>query len=463
MRDLAVVVLAAGKGTRMRNDRPKVLHPLAGVPLLAHVLTTARALAPARLVVVVGHGAAAVTEAVGRIAPEARVVRQEPQRGTGHAVQAALPALPATGTLLVLYGDTPLLRPATLRRLLETHRDAGAAVTLLAIRPADPAAYGRIRLDAEGRPVAIVEARHAPPELLASDLCNGGVMALDLAVVRRLLPDLRPHPEKGEIYLTDLVARAVAAGSGTALVEAPFEEGLGANAQAELVELERRWQRRRRAELLAAGVVMPAPETVHLAADTEIAPGAVVEPYVVFGPGVRIGAGARVRSFSHLEGVRVEAGAEVGPFARLRPGSLVAEGAKVGNFVELKNARLGPGAKANHLSYLGDAEVGAGANIGAGTITCNYDGVAKHPTHIGADAFVGSNSALVAPVRVGRGAIVGAGSVITRDVPEEALAVARGRQEVREGMAPVLRERFRHRRATAGSGAGSASEGGDRW
>ncbi len=445
MRDLAIVVLAAGKGTRMGNALPKVLHPLAGAPLLAHVLHTARALQPTRLVVVVGHEAARVEAAVRRLDPEAAVVVQEPQRGTGDAVQVALPALPDVGTLLVLYGDTPLLRPSTLERLLAEHRQQQAAVTLLAIRPEDPGAYGRIRTDGAGRPVEIVEARHAPPELLASDLCNSGVMALELELVRRLLPPLAPHPEKGEVYLTDLVARAVAAGAVTALVEAPAEEGLGANDQRELAALEARWQTRRREELLAAGVVMPAPDTVHLALDTTIAPGAVVEPYVVFGPGVVVEEGARVRSFSHLEGARVAAGAEVGPFARLRPGTVVAAGARVGNFVELKNAHLGPGAKANHLAYLGDAEVGAGANIGAGTITCNYDGVAKHRTEIGAGAFIGSDTALVAPVRVGAGAIVGAGSVITADVPDEALAVARGRQCVREGMAPVLRERFRRR------------------
>ncbi len=445
MHDLAIVVLAAGKGTRMGNALPKVLHPLAGAPLLAHVLGTARALQPTRLVVVVGHEAARVETAVRRLAPEATVVVQEPQRGTGDAVQVALPALPQGGTLLVLYGDTPLLRPSTLERLLAEHRQHQAAVTLLAIRPEDPGAYGRIRTDGAGRPIEVVEARHAPPELLASDLCNSGVMALELELVRRLLPTLAPHPEKGEVYLTDLVARAVAAGAATALVVAPAEEGLGANDQRELAALEACWQTRRREELLAAGVVMPAPETVHLALDTTIAPGAVVEPYVVFGPGVVVEEGARVRSFSHLEGARVAAGAEVGPFARLRPGTVVAAGARVGNFVELKNAHLGPGAKANHLAYLGDAEVGAGANIGAGTITCNYDGVAKHRTEIGAGAFIGSDTALVAPVRVGAGAIVGAGSVITADVPDEALAVARGRQCVREGMAPVLRERFRRR------------------
>ncbi len=445
MRDLAIVVLAAGKGTRMGNALPKVLHPLAGAPLLAHVVRTARALQPTRLVVVVGHEAARVEAAVRRLDPEAAVVVQEPQRGTGDAVQVALPALPDVGTLLVLYGDTPLLRPSTLERLLAEHRQHQAAVTLLAIRPEDPGAYGRIRTDGAGRPVEIVEARHAPSELLASDLCNSGVMALELELVRRLLPTLAPHPEKGEVYLTDLVARAVAAGAATALVEAPAEEGLGANDQRELAALEARWQARRREELLVAGVVMPAPDTVHLALDTTIAPGAVVEPYVVFGPGVVVEEGARVRSFSHLEGARVAAGAEVGPFARLRPGTVVAAGARVGNFVELKNAHLGPGAKANHLAYLGDAEVGAGTNIGAGTITCNYDGVAKHRTEIGAGAFIGSDTALVAPVRVGAGAIVGAGSVITADVPDEALAVARGRQCVREGMAPVLRERFRRR------------------
>jgi len=440
-----VAVLAAGRGTRMRNDLPKVLHPLAGFPLIAHVLRTAAAIAPQRTVVVLGHGAERVRPVVADLAPDAAVVVQKPQLGTGHAVQVALEALPERGTLLVLYGDTPLLRATTLQRLLDVHRREGAALTLLAIRPEDPGSYGRIVVDAAGVPSAIVEARHAPPELLASNLCNSGVLAAEIDVLRALLPRIPRHPEKGEYYLTELVRLAREADLAVAMVEGDAEEGLGANSQAELADLEARIQRRLRRALLERGVIMSAPESVYLALDTEVGPGARIEPHVVFGPRVRVGEGAVIRSFSHIEGAEIAPGAEVGPFARLRPGARIGPRAKVGNFVEIKNATLGPGARANHLSYLGDAEVKSGANIGAGTITCNYDGFGKHRTEIGEGAFIGSNTALVAPVRVGARAIVGAGSVIVRDVPEDALAVARGEQRIHEGKAPQLRERFRRR------------------
>ncbi|GBD42276.1 Bifunctional protein GlmU [bacterium HR39] len=307
----------------MRSDLPKVLHPLAGFPLIHHVLRTAAALGPERTVVVLGHGAERVRPVVERSAPDAAVVVQEPQLGTGHAVQVGLDAVPERGTPLVLYGDTPLLRVSTLARLLEVHRSEGAALTLLAIRPVDPGAYGRIVLDDAGRPSAIVEARHVPPELLASNLCNSGVLAAEIDVLRRLLPRIRPHPQKGEYYLTDLVALARAEGLGVAMVEADAEEGLGANSQAELADLEARVQARLRHAAMERGVILPAPGTVHFALDTEVAPGARIEPYVVFGPGVRVGEGAVVRSFSHLEGAEVAAGAEVGPFARLRPGARI--------------------------------------------------------------------------------------------------------------------------------------------
>lgn len=441
---VSIVVLAAGKGTRMRNGRAKVLHPLAGWPLVRHVLAAALELAPDRLVTVLAPGMEDVAAAVRAIAPAGSIALQDPPLGTGHAVRAARPALAGEGTVLVLYGDTPLLRAATLRALLDARRRAEAAVAVLGFRPPDPSGYGRLRFVGD-RLVELVEERHADPELKAQGLCNSGVMAFDAARLASLLDALPLRAEKGEYYLTDAVALAVARGWTCRAIEAPWIEGLGVNSQRQLAELEGLWQERRRGELLDAGVVIPAPATVHLAADTEVEPGALLEPYLVFGPGVRVGGGAVIRAFSHLEGVVVEGGAEVGPFARLRPGSRIEAGARVGNFVEVKGSRLGRGAKANHLTYLGDAVVGAGANVGAGTITCNYDGFAKHATEIGPGAFIGSNSALVAPVRIGAGAVVGAGSTITGDVPDEALAIARGRQETRPGRAAELRSRLRQR------------------
>lgn len=443
---LSIVVLAAGKGTRMRNGRAKVLHPLAGWPLIRHVLATALALRAEPLVVVLAPGMDEVAGVVRGVAPAARIAIQDPPLGTGHAVAAARPVLPEEGVVLVLYGDTPLLRPATLEALLAARSRAGAAVAVLGFRPPDPAGYGRLRLEG-GALVELVEERDADPALRAQGLCNSGVMAFDAGRLGALLEALPLRPEKGEYYLTDAVAIAAGRGWTCTAVEAPWQEGLGVNSQRQLAELEALWQERRRGELLEAGVVMPAPATVHLAADCEIEPGAVLEPYLVLGPGVRIGAGAVVHGFSHLEGATVEAGASVGPFARLRPGTVLEAGARVGNFVEVKAARLGRGAKANHLTYLGDASVGPGANVGAGTITCNYDGFAKHRTEIGAGAFIGSNSALVAPVRVGAGAVVGAGSTITEDVPDEALAVARGRQENRPGRARARAARLAARAA----------------
>ncbi|HFA59177.1 MAG TPA: bifunctional UDP-N-acetylglucosamine diphosphorylase/glucosamine-1-phosphate N-acetyltransferase GlmU [Rhodospirillales bacterium] len=447
MSRLAIAVLAAGRGTRMRNGLAKVLHPLAGRPLLGHVLATASALEPAALVVVLDPRSEEVAAYVTAECPGARIVWQDPPQGTGDAARRAAEAVDDADRLLVLYGDTPLLGAETLRAMIERHATAGAAATVLAFRPARREGYGRLRLAEDDRLLEIVEERHATPELRAEAPCNAGVMLLELETARALLPQLPLRPEKGEYYLTDLVAALVAAGRRCVVLEAGPEEPLGVNSQRELAELEAVFQRRRREALLDRGVIMPAPDTVFLAFDTEIGPGAVIEPQVVFGPGVRVAGGAVVRSFSHLEGAEVAAGAVVGPFARLRPGSRLGEGARVGNFVETKNAVLGTGAKANHLAYLGDATVGEGANIGAGTITCNYDGVAKHRTEIGRRAFVGSNSALVAPVRIGAEAIVGAGSTITRDVPDRAVAVARGSQQVRPGRAPDLRQRFARRRA----------------
>lgn len=442
--ELSIVVLAAGKGTRMKNGLAKVLHPLAGWPLIRHVLATAAALRPSRTVVVLAPSMDEVAAEVERSAPGAAIAIQDPPLGTGHALMAARSRLPAAGTVLVLYGDTPLITADTLERLVACRRDHAAAVAVLGMAPPDPTGYGRLRF--EGRElVELVEERHADPLLRREGLCNSGVMAFDARRLGELLDVLPLRPEKNEHYLTDAVAAARARGWSCRAIEGPWQEGLGVNSQAQLAEAEAIYQDRRRAALLEAGVVMPAPATVHLAADTAIEPGATIEPYVVFGPGVRIGARAVVHAFSHLEGAAVAEGAAVGPFARLRPGAELAAGARVGNFVEVKNAKLAEGAKANHLTYLGDAAVGRDANVGAGTITCNYDGFGKHRTEIGDGAFIGSNTALVAPVRIGPGAIVGAGSTIVHDVPGDALAVARGRQEIREGHAARLRDWFRRR------------------
>ena len=442
---LCVTVLAAGKGTRMCNDLPKVLHPLAGRTLIEHVLAGAAELAPARTIVILAEDMAEVAAVVRRspLAPE--IVVQEPQLGTGHALKVAREALPRAGTVLVLFGDTPLLAPATLAGLVRAREEADAAVAVLGMRPADPSGYGRLAM-AGDRLIAIVEDRDADALLKADAACNSGVMAFAADRLPALLDALTLHGDKGEYYLTDAVAQAVARGWSCVAVLGPAEEGLGVNSQQQLAEARATLQARLRQRLLDGGVILEAPETLQLCADTEIGPGAVIEPYVVIGPGVRIGAGAVIHSFSYLERSSVAERAEIGPFARLRPGSDIGEGAKIGNFVETKNTRLDAGAKASHLSYLGDTTVGAAANIGAGTITCNYDGFGKYPTRIGAGSFIGSNTALVAPVSVGDGAIVAAGSTITSDVPADGFAIARARQATHERRAELLRERLRGRK-----------------
>ncbi len=438
---ITVVLLAAGKGTRMRSERPKVLHPLAGRPMLAHVLGTAGALAPARVVVVLAPGMDQVAAEVDRGPQPAVIVHQAPQLGTGHALMAARTELPKAGEVLVLYADTPLATAETLNGLLEARRAADAAVAVLGFHPPDPSGYGRLAFDQAGL-AAIVEERHADATLKRDGMCNAGIMAFDAARLMPLLDALEIKQPKGEYYLTDVVAHARARGWACTAIEGPYEAGLGINSQAQLAEAEAILQRRLRAAAMAAGVTMTAPETVFLAADTELSAGVEVGPYVVFGPGVTVAGGAQILPFCHLEGVRIEAGARIGPFTRIRPGAAIGEGARVGNFVEVKNATLEAGAKANHLSYIGDARVGAKSNIGAGTITCNYDGSAKHRTEIGAGVFVGSNSALVAPVTIGDGAFVGAGSTINRDVPAGSLSIARARQtDIPDGAARIRARR----------------------
>ncbi|MGD9510233.1 MAG: bifunctional UDP-N-acetylglucosamine diphosphorylase/glucosamine-1-phosphate N-acetyltransferase GlmU [Geminicoccaceae bacterium] len=443
--DLCVTVLAAGKGTRMRNPLPKVLHPLAGRTLLEHVLAVAGELMPARTLLVLSAGMDKVAEVAKGSRLDPTIVIQEPPRGTGHALQCCAGHLPADGTVLVLFGDTPLIMPGTLRRLLEAREAADAAVAVMGMRPERPDGYGRLQIEGE-RLVGVVEDHEAGADLKASAPCNSGVMAFDAARLGALLGELPLHDAKGEYYLTDTVAGAVGRGWSCVHVEGAAEEGLGVNSQAQLAQVRSVVQDRLRARLLEQGVILEAPETLQLAWDSEIGPAAVIEPYVVLGPGVRIGAGARIHSFSYLERSTIAERAEIGPFARLRPGSEIGEAAKVGNFVETKNTRLAPGAKASHLSYLGDSRIGAGANIGAGTITCNYDGFGKYPTEIGAGAFIGSNTALVAPVTVGDGAIVAAGSTITEAVPADGFAVARARQETRAGRADGLRRKLRQRK-----------------
>jgi len=438
-RPVAAIVLAAGKGTRMKSDLHKVLHPLAGRPMLGHLLAAVDALPPARTVVVVGSGREQVEPLVAEHGGV--VVVQDPQHGTAHAVRQAEAALAGfAGDVLILYGDTPLVTTATMARMLERLRAGDApAVVVVASRPADPLQYGRIVAEADGTIVKMVEYKDASPEERAVDLCNSGLMAVRAEDLWPLLERVGNDNAAGEYYLPDIVMLAAGDGRRSAVIEVDADEVAGINSRAELAEVEALWQRRRRIEAMAEGVSLFAPETVFFSHDTEIGRDTVVEPNVVFGPGVRIAQGARIRAFSHLEGASVASGAEIGPYARLRPGTEIGEKARVGNFVETKKARLGKGAKANHLSYLGDADVGAGANVGAGTITCNYDGFFKYGTRIGEGAFIGSNSALVAPVAIGAGAIVGAGSVITRDVAPDALALVRPEQREKAGWAARFR------------------------
>jgi len=436
---LAIIVLAAGKGERMISARPKVLHAIAHRPMLSHVLDAVAGLAPARTIVVIGKDMAAVAAA----AAPAETVVQSPPLGTGHAVKVALDALgDFAGEILVVFGDAALLTTETMTALLaERRRAPAAAVAVLGMRPQDPTPYGRLMLAADGSLDAIVETKDANAEQRAIPLCNSGVMAFDGAHAADLVSVIGNSNTKREYYLTDAIGIARGRGLLCRALEAPTEELLGVNSRAELAVAEALMQQRLRARHMAAGVTLVDPTTVYFSADTVIGRDTVIEPSVMIGPGVRVGEGVEIRAMSHIVGADIGDGAIIGPFARLRPGTELAAGVHVGNFVELKAARLGEGSKANHLSYVGDAVVGSHVNIGAGTITCNYDGFLKTVTRIEDGAFIGSNTALVAPVTVGANAIVGAGSVITRDVPADALAVARGEQVEKPGRAKVLRAR----------------------
>jgi bifunctional UDP-N-acetylglucosamine pyrophosphorylase/glucosamine-1-phosphate N-acetyltransferase len=441
-RTCQTIVLAAGEGTRMRSRIPKVLHPLAGRSMLGHVLAAVAEAGADRTAVVVGPDHDAVAAAVTRIAPHAETFVQTDRRGTAHAALCARQAIArnAADAVLIVFGDTPLIRPATLARLPAAVGPGGAAVAVLGFRAADPTGYGRLIFAGE-RLTDIREEKDATTAERAVAFVNGGVIALAGATALAILDEIDDRNAKAEFYLTDAVRIAVARGLAAVVLETEEDDVRGINTRAQLAEAEAVLQQRLRAAALEAGATLVAPETVHLAADTRLGRDVTIEPYVVFGPGVAVEEGAVIRSFSHLEGAHVGAGASVGPFARLRPGTELGAKARVGNFVETKAATIGAGAKVNHLAYVGDARVGEAANVGAGTITCNYDGIAKHETEIGAGAFIGSNSALVAPVTVGERAYVGSGSVITRDVPAGALAIGRGRQVVKEGWAKRLRER----------------------
>ena len=433
MTDLHVIILAAGQGSRMRSSLPKVLHPVAHKPMVDHVLTVAQTAGAASITGVVSPDMPAISacfdghDVAVQLAPE----------GTGDAVKAALAVMPSdrTGIAVVLYADTPLVQPETIAALTQPIINGDAAVTVFGMRLAEPAAYGRLVTEADGSLLRITEAREADAETLAINLCNGGFMAFDLASCRAFVDEIDNNNNKGEYYLTDLPELARGAGHKAMVVETDPQDALGVNDRQDLAVVEAVMQARLRAKHLSNGITLMAPETVFFAADTELATDTVVEPNVVFAPGVRVTGPAQIRAFSHLEGCEIAEGAVIGPYARIRPGSSIGPKARVGNFVETKNVAMGEGAKANHLTYLGDADVGAGANIGAGTITCNYDGYVKSRTKIGDKAFIGSNSALVAPVTVGKGAIVGAGSVITAEVEADALAIARGQQVNKPGRA----------------------------
>lgn len=444
---LSVVILAAGQGTRMNSDRPKALHALAGAPLLHHAMAAGGSLAPERMIVVTGHGAEAVAGAAQAFDPEALIAVQGEQRGTAHAVASAGPALAgAAGDTLVLYADTPLIRPETLAAMQAAR--AAHDIVILGFEAADPGRYGRLIVEG-GALVRIVEFADADADERAIRLCNSGVVMADTATLLDLIANVGCDNAAGEYLLTDIVALARARGLSAGVVRCDEAETLGVNTRAQLAEAEAAFQARARAGALENGVTLTAPETVFFALDTVIGRDAGIGPCVIFGPGVTIETGAEVLGFCHLEGCHISRGARVGPFARLRPGTELAEDVHIGNFVEVKNTILDEGAKAGHLTYLGDTHVGARANIGAGTVTCNYDGIAKHRTEIGRDAFIGSDTMLVAPVSIGEGALTASGSVITEDVPAGALALGRARQVTRPDMARRIMERSRAARAAA--------------
>ncbi|MET0588827.1 MAG: bifunctional UDP-N-acetylglucosamine diphosphorylase/glucosamine-1-phosphate N-acetyltransferase GlmU [Novosphingobium sp.] len=443
---LAIIVLAAGKGTRMKSDLHKVLHPIASRPMVEHLMASAAELSPTRQVVVAGHGREQLEAALGK---QAAIAVQEPQLGTGHAVQQAQAALGGfAGDVLILYGDVPFVRPETMRTMIERlHAPDSPAVVVLGFEPDDTLQYGRVIAE-NGRILKMVEHKDATEAERACRLCNSGLMAVRSDELFELLDRVGNDNSQGEYYLVDIVNIANADGRSCAVVvTADPDEVAGVNSRAELAEAEARWQQRRRRQAMDDGATLVAPETVWFAWDTAMGRDVLVEPNVFFGPGVTIADSVTIHAFSHLEGATLASGVEIGPYARLRPGADLREDSKVGNFVEVKKSVLGKGAKANHLTYIGDAEVGAGANIGAGTITCNYDGYFKHKTIIGERAFIGSNSALVAPVRIGADAIVAAGSAVSRDVGDGELRMVRAEQLVKPGWADRFHDAMKKKKA----------------
>jgi bifunctional UDP-N-acetylglucosamine pyrophosphorylase / glucosamine-1-phosphate N-acetyltransferase len=442
---IAAIILAAGKGTRMKSDLHKVLHPIAGRPMLLHLLGSFDELRPAATVVIAGDRREQLEAALAD--RDITVAVQDPQLGTAHAALQAKQALAGfDGQILVCFGDVPFLEAATITRLCAA-LDGGAMVAVLGFRPADSAAYGRIIADADGRVGKMVEHKDASEAERAVNLCNSGVIVAHSRDMWRLLEAVDNNNAAGEYYLPDVATHAMAEGATVVVVETDADEVAGINSRSELAAMEGKWQARRRQRAMDDGATLIAPETVWFAADTVIGRDVLIEPNVFFGPGVTVADHVKIRANSHIEGASIAAHCEIGPFARLRPGTILDEKAKIGNFVETKKAHLGKGAKANHLTYLGDAEIGAGANIGAGTITCNYDGYFKYKTEIGAGAFIGSNSALIAPVKIGRDAIVAAGSAVSRDVADGELRMVRAEQLVKPGWADRFHDTMRRKKA----------------
>ena len=446
----ALVILAAGKGTRMESDLPKVLHKIGGAPLLHHAMLSASALEPERTVVVTGHEAAQVEAAAQEFDGDVIAVRQTEQNGTAHAVAQAREALAGfDGTVIVLYGDTPFITSETLEQMVSAR--SGSDVVVLGFEATDPGRYGRLILK-DGVLTRIVEYKDASDEERAVTLCNSGVICADARTLFDLISEVGNDNASGEYYLTDIVGIANARGLRAAVVTCDEAETLGINSRAELAAAEAMFQANRRRALIEDGVMLQAPDTVFLSFDTIIGRDAEIEPNVIFAPGVTVESGARIRAFSHLEGAHVSRGAIVGPFARLRPGAELAEHVHIGNFVEIKNAQIDEGAKVNHLTYIGDAEIGARSNIGAGTITCNYDGVMKHRTTIGRDTFIGSNTMLVAPVTVGHEAMTATATTVTKDVPDGAMAIGRAEQQNKQGFARKLFAMLRAKKAKQAEG-----------
>ena len=445
----AGVILAAGLGTRMKSATPKVMHAVAGLPILGHVIAALRAAGVERIVVVTHREGDEVRAFAAKMG--AQSVIQDPQLGTGHAAACAAPALADfSGTVLIAYGDMPLVTAETFEASFAAQAKTGMAI--IGFRPADPAAYGRMILDESGHLSRIVEFKDANERERAVTLCNAGILTADAKSFFRWAGRIENNNAQKEYYLTDVPLLAKAEGVRCAVVEAGETQMMGVNSRAELAAAESAMQARLRAKALANAVGMTAPETVYLSYDTVLETDCRIDPYVVFAPGVIVHSGAHIRAFSHLEGAEIGSGAIVGPYARLRPGAVLEENVHIGNFVEVKNATIEKGAKANHLTYLGDARVGAGANIGCGTITCNYDGFDKHRTDIGAGAFIGSDTALVAPVKIGDGAITGAGAVVTRDVAAGSLVVVRPDQKEIPGWAEKFRARKKAEKAARTKG-----------